>query len=40
MESGSTLAKERVLKVVKTIGGKARVKHELAFREWEVIYYV
>lgn len=40
MESGSKLAKERVLKVVKTIGGKARVKHELAFREWEVIYYV
>lgn len=40
MESGSKLAKERILKVVKTIGEKAHVKHEEAFRELEVMYYV
>lgn len=40
MESGSKLAKERVLKIVKTVGGKAHVKHEQAFREWEVMHYV
>ena len=36
MESGSKLAKERILQVVKTIGGKALVRYEQAFRELEV----